>query len=235
MINKITLLASLALALGFHSAEGGNITGKVTLKGTPKAEIKLPLDPLCKRTVKPGVTPTTRFYATDASNGLADVFVYLKKVDATPTPTTSVVLDQKSCEYSPYVVGAQVGQTISVKNSDPILHNVHPTPKKAGKEFNKAQLPNGPELKFSWNKPEVFLRFKCDVHPWMFAYVALIDHSHFAVTKEDGSFTIKDVPPGEYEIEAVHRKTHPKGVGIVSKVSVTDAGGSVDFTVDITK
>jgi plastocyanin len=181
------------------------------------------------------VTPTTRFYATDASNGLADVFVYLKKVDATPTPTTSVVLDQKSCEYSPYVIGAQVGQTISVKNSDPILHNVHPTPKKAGKEFNKAQLPNGPELKFSWNKPEVFLRFKCDVHPWMFAYVALIEHSHFAVTKEDGSFTIKNVPAGEYEIEAVHRKTHPKGVGLVSKVSVSDAGGSVDFTVDITK
>ena len=79
------------------------------------------------------------------------------------------------------------------------------------------------------------MRFKCDVHPWMFAYVALIEHSHFAVTKEDGTFTIKNVPAGEYEIEAVHRKTHPKGVGLVSKVSVTDAGGSVDFTVDITK
>jgi hypothetical protein len=69
----------------------------------------------------------------------------------------------------------------------------------------------------------------------MFAYVGYVEHGHFAVTKEDGSFTIKDVPPGTYEIEAVHRKTHTKGEGIVAKVEVTDAGGQVDFVVDITK
>jgi len=239
MIKNVTVFASLALVLGLSSVQGGDITGKVTLKGTPRAEINLPLDALCKKTVKPGVTPTTRFYATDASGGLADVFVYLKKAGVTPTPTDPVVLDQVACEYTPYVVGAQVGQTIAVKNSDPVLHNVHPTPKVTGnKEYNRAQLPNGPELTFKWDKPEVFIRFKCDVHPWMFAYVGLIEHSYFAVTKEDGTFTIKNVPPGEYEIEAIHRKTHYKGgkyAGIASKVNVTDEGGKIDFTVDISK
>ena len=164
---KHRLLTLVALAASSLAVFGGDITGKVTLKGEPSGELKLPLDPLCKKTVKPGVTPTTRFYVKDASGGLADVFVYLKNVDATKAPEEAVVLDQKSCEYSPYVIGAQVGQTIKVLNSDPVLHNVHPTPKKAGKEYNKAQLPNGPALTFSWDKPEVFLRFKCDVHPWM--------------------------------------------------------------------
>jgi plastocyanin len=232
---KHCLLTLAALAASSLAAFGGDITGKVTLKGEPAGELKLPLDPLCKKTVKSGVTPTTRFYVKDASGGLADVFVYLKNVDATKAPEEAVVLDQKSCEYSPYVIGAQVGQTIKVLNSDPVLHNVHPTPKKAGKEYNKAQLPNGPALTFSWDKPEVFLRFKCDVHPWMFAYVGYVEHGHFAVTKADGSFTIKDVPPGKYQIEAVHRKTHTKGVGIASEVTVTDQGGSVDFVVDISK
>jgi plastocyanin len=236
MINKVTVFASLALVLGLHSALGGDITGKVTLKGAPPAEVNLPFDALCKRTVKPGVTPTTRFYAADASGGLADVFVYLKKAPATPTPSEAAVLDQVSCEYSPYVIGAQVGQTILVKNSDPVLHNVHPTPKVSGnKEHNKAQLPKGPALSFSWDNPELFLRFKCDVHPWMFAYVGLVEHSYFAVTKEDGTFTIKNVPAGDYEIEAVHRKTHTNGKGIVSKVTVGADGGQADFVVDISK
>jgi plastocyanin len=232
---KKIIIFLAALTASAQLVQAGNITGKVTLKGTAPGELNLPLDPLCKKTVKPNTTPTTRFYVTDDQGGLADVFVYLKNVDASTAPADPVVLDQKSCEYSPYVVGAQVGQTVKVLNSDPVLHNVHPTPKKAGKEYNKAQLPNGPALEFSWDKPEVFLRFKCDVHPWMFAYVGYVEHGHFAVTKEDGSFTIKDVPPGTYEIEAVHRKTHTKGEGIVAKVEVTDAGGQVDFVVDITK
>ncbi|MDG1892838.1 MAG: hypothetical protein P8L18_16160 [Verrucomicrobiota bacterium] len=236
MINTLTTIACLAILMSFHSIQGADITGKVTLKGTPKPEINLPLDALCKRSVKPGSKPTTRFYAADTNGGLADVFVRLVKVAPVSAPVDPVVLNQKGCEYTPYVIGAQVGQTISVKNSDPVLHNVHPTPRVAGnKEFNKAQLPNGPQLTFKWDKPEVFLRFKCDVHPWMFAYVGLIEHPYFAVSKEDGSFTIKNVPEGDYEIEAIHRKTHPKGKGITSKVKVGADGGVVDFVVDISK
>ena len=114
---KHRLLTLAVLAASSLAAFCGDITGKVTLKGEPSGELKLPLDPMCKKTVKPGVTPTTRFYVKDASGGLADVFVYLKNVEATKAPEKAVVLDQKSCEYSPYVIGAQVGQTDEIIRS----------------------------------------------------------------------------------------------------------------------
>ena len=124
-----------------------------------------------------------------------------------------------------------------VKNSDPVLHNVHPTPRvKGNSEYNKAQLPKGKDLDFTYNKAEKFLRFKCDVHPWMFAYVSLVDHPYFDVSGTDGSYTIKNVPPGEYVIEAIHRKAHaPKYVGLSQKITVTTDGATADFVVDLTK
>lgn len=200
------------------------LTGKVTLLGVPEPEKLIPLDPSCGR-LHPGAKPTTQFYLVAPDGGLADVFVHIAKGIENRNflpPQKHLVLDQVGCLYTPYISGAMVGQTIEVRNSDPVLHNVHPTPTVAGnKEFNKAQLPKTPPLLFTWNQPEIFLRFKCDVHPWMFAYVSLVSHPYFAVTDSNGNYTLPAVPPGTYEIEFIHRKT-----GKVTSTVTIEAGAT---------
>jgi len=226
---KVTTLFSMALAGGLLSVSAGDIKGKITLKGTPPPGPVLPLDPSCGKLHPAGSKPTMPFYVVAKDGGLADVFVTLEGVPANSTGPSAkpAVIDQKGCEYHPYVLGAQTGQTITVKNSDPLLHNVHPTPKPGSKnkEANKAQLPNGPDLNFTFESPEEFLRFKCDVHPWMFAYVNVSPHPYFAVSEEGGSFTIANVPPGKYKIKAKHRKAGE----VIQDIEVTDSGATINF------
>jgi plastocyanin len=217
------VVASLQVATA-----AGDIVGKISLKGTPPPEKELPLDPGCGKlhTTK----PTTRFYVSQGG-GLGDVFVTLKEVSGKSTGASAAahVIDQKGCEYIPYVSAVQTGQTIAVKNSDPLLHNVHPTPTVAGNpEANKAQLPKGPDLNFKFDKAEDFLRFKCDVHPWMFSYVSIVDHPYYAVSAADGSFKLADVPDGKYTVVIKHRKA-----GTAEK-TVEVKGGSVtaDFELE---
>lgn len=180
------------------------------------------MDPACGNLHK-GTKPTTQFYVVSTDGGLADVFVHIVKGLENRNflpPEKALVLDQVGCVYVPYVGGAQVGQTLEVRNSDPLLHNVHPTPAVTGNpEYNKAQLPKAPPLLFRWNNPEVFLRFKCDVHPWMFSYIGLVNHPYFAVTDTNGNFTIQNVPPGSYTVELYHRKS-----GKITKDIIVNAG-----------
>ncbi len=237
-MKTVRFLTAMACVGSVQMALAGDITGKITLKGTPDPEKQLPVagDPFCGKLFAGKPIPTTRFYVVDASGGLADTFVYLKEgVTSKPAPpTTPVVLDQSGCEYLPYVVGVQTGQPLLVKNSDPLLHNVHPTPTVAGnKEANLAQAPGAKPLTFSFANPEVFLRFKCDVHNWMFSYVGVVAHPYFAVSGKDGTFKIANVPPGEYVIEAVHRKTHPGGKGVTQKLKVGADGAKADFTIEL--
>ncbi len=227
-------MASLAASVQLTLA--GDISGTVTLKGTPAPEKEITqvkedanCGPLHKEPVK------TRFYVTGANNGLADVYVTLKgpiaKSDAAaPAPA---VLDQKGCEYLPYVFALQTNQKIMVKNSDPVMHNVHPTPSVEGnKEDNKAQMPNGPELPFTFVKPELFLKFKCDVHPWMFAYACVSDHPYSAVTDKDGKYTLKGVPDGKYTLQAFHRKAAPANAPAQQEVEVKGGNITQDFTLE---
>jgi plastocyanin len=220
-----SLMAVTALTGSYVTA--AEISGKVTLSGTPPPEKQIQFDPTCGKMHDKPVT--TRHYVVGEGNGLANVFVYVKegaKAGAAPAgkgPT----LDQKGCEYNPYVMGVQAGQAFDVKNSDNLLHNVHALPKN-NKEKNLAQ-PIPMVSAFMFDKPEVLVKFKCDVHPWMFAYVGVTDHPYQAVTDKDGNFKISGLPAGDYTIEAYHLKGGAK----TEKVTVTaDDKKAVNFTLE---
>lgn len=242
---SLTALAVLAATL--QVAAAGNITGKVTLKGTPPEEREItPLinDALCGKLLG-GAKPQTKFFVVGPNQELADVVVVLRsdslKGKSTGASAPPVLLDQVACIYVPQILAAQTGQTILARNSDPLMHNVHTTPTAPGnKEENKGQAAGAPDLKFVIPAQEDFLRFKCDVHPWMFAWVTVVDHPYFAVTGADGTFTIKDVPPGKYQIEALHRRAHlvpnsrpAEYKGLIKEIEVTADGAVMDFVVEL--
>lgn len=233
---KAQLTSLLALGVTLQMAPAGNISGTIKLTGTPPPEREIStMDPMCRK-LHPDKLPTTRFYATGADHGLADVVVYLKGITGKSAGSSAapLILDQKGCEYFPYVTAAQTGQTITVKNSDPLMHNVHPVPKnKAGgnKEDNKVQMQNAAPLNFSFPAEEMFLTFKCDVHPWMFSYVSVFDHPHYAVTDENGKFKIEGVPAGKYTVSINHRKANG-GKELTKEIEVTDSGAVLDLALE---
>jgi Carboxypeptidase regulatory-like domain len=230
-----------ALIVGFQTARAADITGTVTLNGTPPAEQVNELiaaDVNCGKLHPQPVK--TEFYVVGANNGLRDVVVYLTGISGKSTGASAepIVLDQKGCEYSPYIFAVQTGQKIIIRNSDPapILHNIHATPDSSSgnTEMNLPQAAGAPDLSASFPKPEDFLRFKCDVHPWMYAYCTVVDHPYFAVTDADGKFKIANVPPGKYTVQAMHRKASG-GKPVTKDVEVKDSGVTLDFTLDAPK
>src|SRR6266404_1410188 len=233
---KIPLLTFLALAGSLQVLSAADITGKVTLKGTPKPEITIDMaaDPKCGSLHSTPIT--TRHYLVDKDGSLANVFVYVKsgltEKNFRP-PAGEPMIDQTGCLYEPYVMGVMVNQKFKIKNSDPTLHNVHPTPK-ANKEFNFAQPPTQPPpvTEKSFTSPEVPVRFKCDVHPWMFAYVGVLEHPFYAVTGKDGTFKISGLPNGKYTLEAYHPKTHGANPGVTQEITVS-GDTKADFTIEL--
>jgi hypothetical protein len=227
--------AAVAALGAWQCAIAADITGTITFKGTPPqameiAELKQDVNCGPLRTD----VPKTRFYTVGPKGELADVVVALKGITGKSKGESAdpVVIDQRGCEYLPYVAAVQTKQKLLVKNSDPVMHNVHPTPTAAGnKERNQAMIPNGPDLTFTFDAPEDFLRFKCDVHAWMFAYVSVFDHPYFAVSGKDGTFKITGVPPGKYTIVAKHRKAAPSGVE--KEIEVKDDGAKLDFEIEL--
>ena len=224
------LLAVLASAPLTRAAD---IIGTITLKGTPPPEIPItPLmdNPDCAAMHK--TAPTTHFYVVGPKGELADVVVSLKGVTGKSTGASAppIVLDQKGCLYAPQILAIQTGQKLVVRNSDKCIHNVHCTPTVAGNdEHNDAQMPGGADLTYTFPKPEMFLRFKCDVHPWMFAWVSVIDSPYFCVSDTGGKFVIKNVPPGKYTVEADHRKLGSQ----TQDVEVKDSDVTVNFTFEV--
>ena len=234
-MNRTTVLLTLsALAVAGQLATGGEITGTITLKGTPPKEKDI--TPL-KDDVNCGKfhteMPTTHFYVVGPKGELADVIVSVQGAPGASTGAGAapIVLDQKGCEYTPQILAVQTGQKILVKNSDPVLHNIHdlPNPDSGNPEKNMAQMPNGPELTFVFDKPEEFLKFKCDVHPWMFSWVSIFNHPFFAVSAKDGTFKISNVPAGKYTLKAIHRKAG----ALTQEVEVKEgAPAKVDLTLE---
>lgn len=133
-------------------------------------------------------------------------------------PTEPVEMDQKACIFIPRVLGVQTGQPIKFLNSDPMAHNVHGFAQQA-KAWNISLSVKGTSRSVKVDKPESMIEIKCDIHPWMRAYVGAFDHPYFALSGADGSFALKNVPPGEYTVEAWHERfgTHSQKVTVGAK------------------
>ena len=143
-----------------------------------------------------------------ADGKLQSAFVYIKdglgdRVFA--IPTTPVELDQKGCIFLPRLLGAQTDQDIKMLNSDPLAHNVHGFSKQSS-SWNFSLGVKGASRTMSIAKPETMIEIKCDIHPWMRAYLGVFEHPYFMLSGPDGRFILKDVPPGEYTIEAWHER-----------------------------
>ena len=226
-IRGFTILAAAAfLAVG--PAGAGALTGTVTYEGkvpTLKA-LDMAADPNCAK--KHSTPVASEALVLGSGNTMGNIIVYVKSglpAKAWPAPTTPVVMDQKGCKYIPHVMGIMVNQPFKVLNSDGLLHNVHALPK-VNKPFNMAMPANRTEAVEKFGKEEGMFTVKCDVHPWMNAYLGVFNHPFFAVTQPDGKFSIPNLPAGSYEIEAWHERLGTK----TGKVTVgADGSGKLDF------
>ncbi len=189
-------------------AGDATLTGKVVLKGEAPDNLKVDMKahPDCEKQHEGAVFDTK--WSVGEGNAVQWVFVYVVKGEGVvgkkwAKPTTPVTLDQKGCMYEPRVFGVFVGQTIQVKNSDPVMHNIHAQPGRSP-EFNDSQTPGAAPLMKTIDRSEVLVPIKCDVHSWMHSYAGVVNHPYFAVTDAKGAYSIGKLPAGKYTIRAVH-------------------------------
>jgi len=184
----------------------GPVTGTIKLDGTPPKMkiINMAAEPVC---AKIHTTPAMTEDVVAGDGGtLQNVIVYLKgdfsqyKLDV---PTAPAMIDQRGCQYSPHVLALMANQPLQVVNSDMTTHNIHPVPKN-NREWNESQPPGSQPINQMFAREEIAVPVKCNVHPWMKAYIGVIGSPYFQVTGKDGSFTLKNVPPGTYTVSAWH-------------------------------
>jgi len=209
-------------------ATAATVAGKVSFAGKApnRPRIAMDAEPDCKGLHSGPVQ--SEEVLVNPNGTLANVVVWVKaglEGKTFEAPTGSAALDQKGCIYTPHVVGVRVGQTISISNSDPTTHNIHPLPR-VNREWNQSQPPKGAALEKSFPRPEV-VPVKCNVHPWMKSYVAVMEHPFFAVTGAQGSFELKGLPPGDYTVEAWHEKYPAQEQKVTLAASATQ---TIDFT-----
>lgn len=204
---------------------GGTIKGVVKFEGKPLRPrlIRMGQDKNCE-VIHKNKPIVSEEFVLNKNGTLKWVLVYVKsgvRGDFEP-PKEPAVLDQQGCIYKPRVFGVMVGQPVEIRNSDPTFHNVHFVSKNNG-GFNIGQPRKGLKTVKTFSKPELpgTAFFKCDVHPWMRAWVGIFDHPFFDVTGDDGSFTISGLPAGTYEVEAWHEKLGTKRAKVTVKEGET--------------
>lgn len=215
-----------------EEAGGGVIKGVVKFEGrqAKRKALAMGADPVCAA-AHGDVKALRETFVFGDNNTLQNVFVYISKGlegQTFPASTKEAILDQRGCVYTPHVLGVVVGQPIKVLNSDDTVHNVHTQPK-INTSFNKAQVP-GAVLNTMFEDIEMGVSVKCDVHPWMKGYVHVMEHPFFAITQQDGTFEIKGVPPGNYELATWHEFPKFKPDKKAYKVAVVE-GQTTEITV----
>ena len=180
----------------------GTVTGQILFKGkrpSPKV-IDMSEEPACVEAHHAKVYDES--LVVSKKGGMANAFVYIKSGLEGKTfeaPANPVTIDQNGCWFRPRVLGIQTGQILKVINSDPVTHNIHPMAM-VNREWNHSQGTGDPPLARKFIKPEIMIRVKCNIHSWMHAFIGVLDHPYFSVSNDDGTFEIKNLPPGTYTI-----------------------------------
>ena len=208
-------------------ANAGTINGTINFAGMAPANqpIDMSAEPTCAAAHPAG--PTTQTVV--ASNGkLANVFVYLKEglTGTHAAPSSNIEVDQHGCVYVPHVMGVMAGQGIVFKNSDGLAHNVNAQPQN-NRPFNISQPTSMTSAPQRFSTPEIMIPIQCDVHGWMQAYVGVVSNPYFATSSADGNFTIGNVPPGTYTLEAWHEH-----YGVKTAQVTVDPDGTATVTFD---
>jgi hypothetical protein len=224
--NLLSLAAGLlAASLWPGAALAASVTGTVTFDGKAPALKPLAMDaePVCHK-AHGGKPVANEMLVLGSGNTMGNIMVWISKGlpagKTYPAPKTPVTLEQKGCVYMPHVMGIMVGQPYRILNSDGILHNIHTLPK-INPMFNRGQPATVKEMTTSFPKPEVMLQVKCDVHPWMNAYIGVFTHPFFSVTGADGKFSIPNLEAGTYELTAWHERLGTQTASLT--VTATDA------------
>jgi plastocyanin len=199
LVTLFTLLCSSLMV-------AGTVSGKVIYTGSPAKQkaIDMSEEPSCAKQHATPVTAET--VVTGSNNALNNVVVYISAGanDEGQVPAQEVIFEQKGCQYVPHVLAMHTGQVVKVVNSDQTSHNVHPQAK-VNREWNKSQPPGAPPISEKYDKPE-FISVKCNVHPWMRGYFAILNTSHYDISKGDGEFKLPNLPPGKYTVTAWHEE-----------------------------
>jgi hypothetical protein len=204
ILRMLLVLAVVAVAASAQAAGWGSIKGKFVIDGsTPK----LPAIDASKDAVCVAAHPVDQSVVVGKDGGLADVVVFLKvargkKVDVNPeydaAKSQPVTLDNKGCSFHPHISLVRTDQPFIVKNSDSIAHNTKLELNANG--GSNPLLPAGDKKDFNFAKPEAIpLPVSCNIHPFMHGFVLVKDDPYMAVSAEDGTFEIKDIPAGKQE------------------------------------
>lgn len=231
---RIAACALAACALtgaGPLTAQAAVLSGKIAFEGEAPARkpINFGAEKQCA-TMHGDKIPMTEDLVVNPNQTVRWALVYVKEgAPVSPAPAEALEIDQKGCLFEPHAAVARSGQKVIFKNSDPVLHNVR-SESKVNKAFNIAQPTQGMTTAKTFAQPEVGIKIRCDVHFWMAAFIHVLDHPFYAVTGDDGSYQIKDLPAGTYTIEVWHEKLGTR------KTQITVADGETktsDFTLKL--
>jgi plastocyanin len=210
MAAALMILATVVLYSGrtVSAAANGQIAGVIKLDGqVPHLKpIDMSKDTSCAKTGSSGPVPGESV-VVGPNGGLANVVVYISQglTGNEPVASQPAQIEQKGCQYVPHVLAINVGQHLSVLNDDKTAHNIHPEPKPGGGNipWNKSQMEGSPAIDVTWPTAEVAIPVKCNIHPWMHAYIAVVK-GPYGVSTNTGAFKLDNVPPGTYTLTAWH-------------------------------
>lgn len=220
---------------GVEKAGTGSIKGIVKVVGEKRnrAPIRnMNVDAFCAQYWRDKEQPLSDTYVWGDNDTLQNVVVYVSKGlegKEIPQLDKAAIIDQVGCIYTPHVLAVQTKQPVEIHNSDNTMHNVNFSSSGKNNPFNEAMV-KGVVLKKTFTETELGGNLKCNVHPWMGARLAVFDHPYFAVTQQDGTFEIRGLPPGEYEISTWHEVSVFKSDQPSYKVTVS-ADGVAEVTV----